>query len=502
LISMRKKVVFKWMLVAAAAITLLGFGFYQYYAHTITIKSIKLLSPENYAFQEDIVIELSDAAPVEVKYWKDGSPEKFRTVTTAKGLKHTVHLLLLETNTDYKYQVVIKRLFDIRSKVLSFQTRKQSPWLVRNWVNNELPHDAASLGDGLVLLCYARLPGNISMVDGKGTVRWYWQVDDIGVRAATFTPRGTILAMLRPPMTDVIDDTPKANAELLKDIEKPIRRGQLGFAGGTGIAEIDLTGKMLWRLNMDEIAGGKYSVIHHDVRMDKNGHVITLTRNTKIVDMTPYGGSGVDTLGGDGILVMDTTGKEIWSWSVWDVWDITKDPYIKRFAYDRFHINCLNFDTDGNYLVSVAIEDQIWKVNAKTGKIMWKLGKDGDFKMDTTCYFSFQHSVNINPNGDLMVFDNSLWKKVSGAVSFKLDTKNMTAKTVIKATLPPEKYTSRMGSAYLLPNGNLLQTSSKTGTVMVTDQKGMILWQLNASFVPYRAEYVPASIWNTYFTRE
>ena len=133
---------------------------------------------------------------------------------------------------------------------------------------------------------------------------------------------------------------------------------------------------------------------------------------------------------------------------------------------------------------------------------MWKLGKDGDFKMDTTSYFSFQHSVNINSNGDLMVFDNSLWKKVSGAVSFKLDTKNMTAKTVITATLPPEKYTSRMGSAYLLPNGNLLQTSSKTGTVMVTDQKGMILWQLNAGFVPYRAEYVPASIWNKFFTRD
>jgi WD40 repeat protein len=218
--------------------------------------------------------------------------------------------------------------------------------------------------------------------------------------------------------------------------------------------------------------------------------------------MTPYGGSGADTLGGDGILVMDTTGKELWTWSVWDVWDIAKDPYIKRFAYDRFHVNCINFDTDGNYLVSVAIEDQIWKINAKTGKVMWKLGKDGDFKMDTTCYFSFQHSVNINSYGDLMVFDNSLWKKVSGAVSFKLDTINKVAKTMIKATLPPEKYSSRMGSAYLLPNGNLLQTSSKTGTIMVTDQKGIILWQLITYFVPYRTEYVPASFWNTYFKRD
>ena len=101
-----------------------------------------------------------------------------------------------------------------------------------------------------------------------------------------------------------------------------------------------------------------------------------------------------------------------------------------------------------------------------------------------------------------MLFDNSLWKKVSGGVSFELDTIKMIAVNKIKATLPPSKYTSRMGSAYLLPNGNLLQSSSKTGCVMVTDQQGIILWELNSYFVPYRAEYVPVSFWENYFTRD
>ena len=499
---MNKKVSLLKLAGIAAIIILAGFVAYRYYAHSISIKRIELKSPNNYAFQEEVNVVLDKEAAIEIRYWKEGSSDKYRTIKTAKALEHSVNLLLLETNTTYNYQVIIKRLVNVYSKVLSFHTPEQSPWLQRKWVDPDAKYDAASLDNGLVMLCNARLPGFITMLDGKGAVRWYWQIDDIGVRAATFTPRGTILAMLRPPMKDVIDDTPKDHAALLNDLEKPIRRGEMGFAGGTGMAEIDLNGKILWRLDMDKAAGGKHKIIHHDVRMDKYGHIVTLIRNSKIVDMRPYGGSGMDTLGGDGILVMDTTGKELWTWSVWDVWDISKDPYIKRFAYDRFHINCINFDTDGNYLVSVAIEDQIWKINAKTGKIMWKLGKDGDFKMDTTCYFSFQHSVHINPQGDLMVFDNSLWKKVSGGVSFKLDTVNKVATTVIKATLPPNKYTSRMGSAYLLPNGNLLQTSSKTGCVMVTDQKGKILWELNSYFVPYRAEYVPASIWEHYFTRD
>ena len=483
-------------------VLLLSLGLYAYYAHSITIKSIKLQALNNYAFQDNIIIDLDKAAAIEVKYWKDGSSEKFRTITTSKGLSHNVNLLLLETNTTYKYQVIIKRFVNIYSEVFTFKTRKQSPWLVHNWVNKEHSDNAASLNDGLVLLCNARLPGYIAMVDGQGAIRWYWQIDDIGVRAATFTPRGTILAMLRPPMKDVIDDTPKDRAAILSEVKKPIRRGEMGFAGGTGIAEIDPTGKLLWRFDIDKATKGKYKIIHHDVRMDKNGHIVTLIRNTKIIDMATVGGTGIDTLGGDGILVMDTTGKELWKWSAWDVWNIAKDPFIKRFAYDRFHINALNFDKDGNYLVSVAIEDQIWKINAKTGKLMWKLGKGGDFKMDTTSYFSFQHSVHINPDGDLMLFDNSLWKKVSGGLSFTLDTKNMTATAKIKATLPKSKYTARMGSAYLLPNGNLLQTSSKTGSVMVTDKFGKILWELNCYFVPYRAEFVSVSFWHKYFKKD
>ena len=498
---MKRKSGFKYSLIIITLLVLTGLSSYWYLSNTISIKSIQLSSPDNYAFQEEIKVELDKPAPVFIKYWKQGSSEKYKTIKTGKDFSHSIRLLLLETNSTYNYQVIVDRFFYIQSKVFSFRTREQSPWLKHDWIKEEQPHDAKSLGNGMVMLCNARLPGYIAMIDGKGSIRWYWQIDDIGVRAATVTPRGTILAMLRPPMKDVIDDTPQQEVDLLQVKDKPTRRGAMGFAGGTEIAEIDLTGKLLWRLNMDTAAGGKYNIIHHDVRMDQNGHIITLVRNKKPYDMSQIGGNGIDTLGGDGILVMDTTGKEIWSWSAWDVWDIKHDPFIKEFAYDRFHLNSLSLDKDNNYLVSVAIEDQIWKVNSKTGKIMWKLGKNGDFKMDTTCYFSFQHSVHINPKGDLMVFDNSLWRKESGGVSFTLDTINMIAHTKIRAILPKSKYTSRMGSAYLLPDENILQASAKTGSVLVTDQKGVILWELNSYFVPYRAEYIPDGLWNKYFIK-
>lgn len=483
-------------------LVILAAGLAFYFSNNVSIESVELSSPENLATNELVKVVLSKEESVFVRYWKDGSAVKLRTPASTTARTHEISLVLLEPDTKYHFQIVIDKAFNLSSQEMSFQTRKQSPWLVHNWVKEDRPHDSTALGGGMVMLCNARLPGYIAMVDGKGAVRWYWQIDDIGVRAATLTPRGTILAMLRPPVRDVINDTPKEEADSLNEVRKPIRRGTMGFAGGTEVAEIDLSGKMLWRINMDTVDNGRHKFIHHDVRMDKKGNIVLLTRTKKIFDLSAVGGSGTDTLGGDGILVMDTKGKKLWAWDVWDQWDTAHDPYLKEFAYDRFHMNSLSFDADSNYLVSVAIEDQIWKVNSKTGSIMWKLGKNGNFKMDTSLYFSFQHSVHINPQGDLMVFDNSLWKKQSGAVSFVLDTIQWTATPKIHAMLPRSKYTSRMGSAYLLPNDNLLQCSSKTGAVMVTDQQGTILWELNCYFVPYRAEYIPPATWSDYFVKE
>ena len=497
---MHKKAMLQRIWIGFVIIILAAGGIWWNSNKSISIKSIELSSPNNYAFQEAIAIEFDKPASVFIRYWKEGSQDKYHTIKTLKKDNHTISLLLLETGATYNYQVVIDRFIDASSKIFTFQTREQSPWLENNWINDDKPHDADALGDGLVLLCGSRLPGNISMVDGEGNIRWYWQVDDIGVRVATFTPHGTILAMLRPPKEDIVDDASVAQQRILNQTKKPMRRGKMGYAGGTALAEIDLTGKVLWRMDLNE--NRKYSIIHHDLRMDKNNLIHTLIREPKIINKSEIGGSGIDTLVGDGILVMDTTGKELLKWSVWDSWDVKNDPLIEEFAYDRFHMNALNFDKDSNYLVSVSIEDQIWKINASTGEVMWKLGKNGDFKMDTTAYFSFQHAVHMNSEGDLMLFDNGIYRKESRALSFTLDTATMTARNQINAPLPNSLHSSRMGSAYLLPNDNILQTSSKTGTVVVTTKTGEILWELDTPFAQYRAEYVSAKLWNKYFLKE
>ncbi|WP_080903757.1 aryl-sulfate sulfotransferase [Parabacteroides sp. Marseille-P3160] len=467
-----------------------------------TIKDITF-SDQHSAMHYAVDIVLNKPAKVNVEYTEVKTGETFRTPITSKDTIHHIDLLLLKADSEYTYKVIVHDFFHFSTKKYTFKTRKQSPWLVNHWLTEERPHEATALGDGMVMVTYGRVPGYILIMDAEGEVRWYWQVEDIGVRSACITPRGTILAMLRPPIQDIRDDLPQSEEEVHADEEKkPMRRGSIGFAGGTAIAEISLSGKLLWRFDLDKIHSEKdFQSIHHDVLMNEKHQILALYRPKKIIEKRMFNKLETDTLGGDGILVLDTLGNILDKWSIWDHWDTDNDPYIERYKYDRFHINGLCLDEKGNYYLSAPIEDQVWKINRQTGDIEWKFGRNGDFAMDTTTYFSFQHSPHFNSKGELMLFDNGLYDKRSGAKSFLLDEKNKTADIRLNAPLPSELYTSRMGSAYLLPNGNILQTSSKRGAVVITGQDGKILWQINLSFAPYRATYVPSETWKAYFEK-
>lgn len=380
--------------------------------------------------------------------------------------------------------------------------------MVHDWVQDKWPHDSTALGDGLALICYRKKPGYMAMVDGKGKIRWYWQDDSLGVVLANLTPRGTLVALLGPPQSGEAKDASDKTLQKLQNTPFPMRMGRRGFISGTHIVEIDLAGKELWRIDLEKQKIPR--IIHHDLRMDSAGRIHAIYRDPLPYDFRKIGGTGPDTLWGDGVVVMDTTGRELRTWSGWDHWDIQKDTGILDFAYDRFHFNTVSFDGRGAYLLSSPILCQIWKVDMQTGKVAWKLGRNGDFAMDSSAYFYFQHAVHINPQGDLMLFDNgdvsprdtSSTGKLSRALSFHLDTVAKKASLRMETVLPPSKYTSRMGAAYLLPNGNLLHTSSKKATALITDQKGNVLWEMRMDFLPYRAEYIPANVWNKWFRAE
>lgn len=497
---MKKKIV---IVLCALAVIVVAVLAILYLRTSNEIISVVVTTPNNTANYDQIQIRLAKAAPAYIEYEEEKTGKRFRTRTSPTSTTHSIDLLLLKANTKYTYRIYVGKYMPHRSAKMTFTTREQSSWLQNHWLSPNGPHDAQALGNGMVLICNARLPGYIMIIDGEGQVRWYWQIEGIGVRSACLTPRGTILCMLRPFSRDVRDyhTEETLKGQKVDENKKPQRRGPIGFVGGTEFCEVTLTGKMLWRLNLKQVEKDpQYQVIHHDFFMDKQGLIHTLFRPDTVITVNmPDGSTKLDTLNGDGFMVIDSLGHVRQRWSAWEHWDMKSDPYMDEYGHDRFHANGLYPTPDGNYLFSVAIEDQIWKINAKTGKVMWKFGKNGDFKMNPKDYFSFQHTPNLTADGELMLFDNGLYTQQSAVKCFKLDEKNMTAETTLSIQIPRKFYSSRMGSAYLLPNGNVLISCAKSGGILVTDKQGKILWESLLYFAPYRAVYVPDEVWRPYF---
>jgi arylsulfate sulfotransferase len=318
---------------------------------------------------------------------------------------------------------------------------------------------------GYVMMYHREIPGRLYLFDAGGRTVWQHQLTNAGFRAVQFTRRQTFLCLI----------------------------GTKEYEAGYGNAIIELSMKGDTLLYLKKGQNDFTQVIHHEIYEDRQNHIVTLCREQRIYDLRSKGGLARDTVNGDGILILDRQGKKIWKWTVFDVADPMQDDKINDKKKDWVHANCVSQDNDGNFLISFYNIGQIWKIDAHTGKLLWRLGKNGDFKMPIMSVFDEAHAVHFDQRGWLTLFDNGSRTAVSRAICLKLDEKERTAELMISTRLLPKFYTDRMGSAYLVGDTCLLLCSSRKKTAILTNFKGDILWQFSASqMIPYRAEFIPS----------
>jgi outer membrane protein assembly factor BamB len=257
---------------------------------------------------------------------------------------------------------------------------------------------------------------------------------------------------------------------------------------GSEILEVNLLGDTILHLKKGQ--GDLKYTIHHEIIKNNRNEIITLFVDERVMDLSAVGGSRMDTVKGDGIIVMDTTGRSVWKWSVFDIMDPLKDPQLLKTKKDWMHANSLNFDKDSSFIISFYNNGQIWKLDPRTGKIVWKLGKGGTISLPAECDFTQTHAVHINQAGSLMFFDNGVEKKQSEVFSLKLDEENKAAQVDFHFKLPKEVYNERMGSAYMVNDTTILCCCSKRHITILTNKKGVLLWTLNTAIPPYRAEFL------------
>jgi hypothetical protein len=253
-------------------------------------------------------------------------------------------------------------------------------------------------------------------------------------------------------------------------------------------------------------AGNGLAADQHEFRLTNNGTALITTYHAVPYDLTPYGGPAnrqVEDSVAQEISV--ATGKVLWEWDALKHVPLADSfspvPTDPNTAWDFFHMNAVNPDTDGNILISGRAVSAVYKVSHQTGNIIWQLGgKESTFTLGAGAKFNGQHNAlpeTGQPNV-YRIFDNGNGGgPATGLPSRVIDVKiDPTAKTAIllSAVQHPEGLIANsQGSGQRLPNGNLFVGWGSVGRFSEFDPSGNLLWdgQVPAGYDTYRAYRSP-----------
>jgi hypothetical protein len=162
------------------------------------------------------------------------------------------------------------------------------------------------------------------------------------------------------------------------------------------------------------------------------------------------------------------TGKVLFQWSSLRHVPVSRSylPYQPgSAAWDYFHGNGIDQDTDGNLIVSARNTWGIYKISVRTGRILWEVGGQGDHQLKLPwCY---QHDVTVLGDDEYGVFDDGAvgpdcvgarsWHPSRGLI-FRVNPSHKPAEvTLVNAyTHHPAIHSEYLGSMQRLSDGNVV----------------------------------------------
>lgn len=251
----------------------------------------------------------------------------------------------------------------------------------------------------------------------------------------------------------------------------------------------------------------------HEMRPVDDGYAfLEPTYVPREMDLTPYGGQKDGWVWDACFQEIDTeTGGPNFEWCYMDyypVWEtnlfmpfegsmnVTSDKAghgTEDWPWDAFHINSIDKNTEGDYLVSIRHLDQVLKIagnwnsqGLKAGDTIWRLGgKSNDFDMgDLT--FSKQHAVRslsiTRENETLSIFDNA-WEgtnkpsaNFSSGMIITVNNTTMSAKLDVDFPHPKEELSPSQGNMQNLADGNVIIGWGALPQITEYSHDGIPLW--------------------------
>jgi hypothetical protein len=207
-------------------------------------------------------------------------------------------------------------------------------------------------------------------------------------------------------------------------------------------------------------AEGYYADLH-DFVITPQGTALITAYNPVREDLSAEGGSREGTILDCVIQELDIkTGRVLFEWHSLGHVGIDESHFkpAKNQLFDYFHLNSVAVDTDGNLIISARNTWTIYKIDRRTGQIMWRLGgRRSTFKMGPGTEFAYQHDAEPQPDGTVTVFDNGANPQVhpeSRAIAVGLSLKTRTASLVYEWKHPSKILATSQGNVQTLPNGD------------------------------------------------
>jgi hypothetical protein len=209
----------------------------------------------------------------------------------------------------------------------------------------------------------------------------------------------------------------------------------------------------------------------HEVLLTKDNTLLVTAYETVTADLRAVGGPSRGRVYGG--LVQELAvpgGRLLWEWRSLDHVDIAETVSGQLGApFDYFHINGIEVAGDGNLLVSARNTSALYKIDRRTGEVLWRLGgRKSDFSMGPGTQFAFQHDPRLHEDGHtISLFDNGpdpgQRRPQSRAIVLGLDLRRRQVTLKRELRHRPPLFAFATGSNQLLPNGNRLVTWGITG---------------------------------------
>ena len=211
-------------------------------------------------------------------------------------------------------------------------------------------------------------------------------------------------------------------------------------------------------------AGNGLQADLHEFQLTPQGTALITAYDPIYCNLSGVGGSA-DGAVTDGVFqeIDVRTGLVMYEWTSLDHVGLSESyssaaRTSTAFPFDFFHINSIDVEEDGTFLISGRNTWAVYEIGADSGRILWRLGgRHSTFKLGSGVSTAWQHDPRQLSDGSISIFDNGAAPTVhpqSRGIVVKLDTEHRAAKLLGQIVHTPPIRAESEGNMQELANGD------------------------------------------------